>query len=223
MVRKQTKLPTFLRPMLARPSRPFDSNQYLFEVKWDGIRALAFVDHTGYRLVSRHGQELTGAFPELTFLAGLPPGTVLDGELVVFQQGRPQLSLVQGRKSLQAAHKIRVRSETMPATYIVFDQLFDRHQSLLNQPLDDRRRILRETVARGADAGLVFSDGVIGAGEELYQQVISRQLEGVMAKRLESLYQPGRRSGAWLKIKPHESLKVHARFQFTPIQGKECP
>ena len=223
MVCKQTKLPTFIRPMLARASRPFDSEEYLFEVKWDGIRALALVDQTGYRLVSRHDQELTDAFPELAFLDDLPPGTVLDGELVVFQQGRPQLSLVQGRKSLRAAHKIRVRAVTTPATYIVFDQLLDRYQSLLDQPLGDRRRILRQTVARGPDTRLVFSDGVIGAGEELYAQVTSRQLEGVMAKRLDSLYQPGKRSGAWLKIKPRESLKVHARLQLAPIQRKELP
>lgn len=220
MVRKQTKLPTFIRPMLARAVQPFDSEEYLFEVKWDGIRALALIDHSGYRLVSRHGRELTVPFPELASLGDLPPGTVLDGELVVFGHGRPQLSLVQARKSLRAEHKIRVRSVTTPATYIVFDQLFDRHRSLLNQPLDSRRRILREMVAHGKDARLVFSGGVIGAGLQLYQQVISRQLEGVMAKRLDSLYQPGRRSGAWLKIKPDESLKVHARLQVARIQGK---
>ena len=211
--------------MLARSAQPFDSEQYLFEVKWDGIRALAFVDQTGYRLVSRHGQELTPAFPELNFLANLPPGTVLDGELVVFQQGHPQLSLVQGRQALRSEHKIRVRSVTTPATYIVFDQLQDQYRSLLNHSLASRRQILEEMVTRRADAKLVFSGGVIGTGRQLYRQVISRQLEGVMAKRLDSLYQPGKRSGAWLKIKPgalkEESLKVYVPLSHVPLQGKE--
>ena len=158
--------------------------------------------------VSRHGRELTDAFPELAPLADLPPGSVLDGELVVFQQGRPRLSLVQGRQLLQAAHKVRVRSQTTPATYLVFDQLFDRYRSVLDEPLDVRRRIMRETLGRAGQERLVASEGVVGAGTVFYEEVVSRQLEGVMAKRRDSLYQPGRRSGAWLKIKPGGSLKV---------------
>ncbi len=94
-------LPTFLRPMLAQPGRPFDSDQHLFEIKWDGIRALAFVEQTGCRLLSRHGLALDGLFPELAGIIGdLPPGTLLDGELVVLRQGRPDLSLVQSRHQL---------------------------------------------------------------------------------------------------------------------------
>ena len=93
-------LPRFVRPMLARPGQPFDSPDYLFEVKWDGMRALAFVDRDGQRIVSRHGNDLTEQFPELACLAKLPPGTVLDGELVVLRNGRPDLSLVQSRQQL---------------------------------------------------------------------------------------------------------------------------
>ena len=68
-------LPRFVRPMLARPGQPFDSLDHLFEVKWDGMRALAFVDRDGQRIVSRHGNDLTEQFPELACLARLPPGT----------------------------------------------------------------------------------------------------------------------------------------------------
>ncbi len=201
-------LPRFVRPMLAQPGRPFDSDQHLFEIKWDGIRALAYVEDGGYRLVSRHGLELGALFPELAGIADLPPGTLLDGELVVLRRGRPDLSLVQSRHSLRSAHKIRLRAQTTPATYIVFDQLYDAYRPLLRRPLSVRRDILGSTLRRAGPPRLVFSQGVTGAGRAFFGQVVDRQLEGVVAKRLDSLYRPGRRDGAWIKIKPSESKSL---------------
>jgi bifunctional non-homologous end joining protein LigD len=80
-------LPAFIRPMLAKPGRPFDSREHLFEVKWDGIRATVYVERDGYRIMSRQRQMITDRFPELGFLAKLRCGTVLDGELVVTKGG----------------------------------------------------------------------------------------------------------------------------------------
>ena len=197
-------LPTFLRPMLAQPGRPFDSDQHLFEIKWDGIRALAFVEQAGCRLLSRHGLALDGLFPELAGIADLPPGTLLDGELVVLRNGKPERSLVQSRLPLRSPHKIRIRGQTTPATYIVFDQLYHESRPLLGTPLSVRRTILMNTLGRAAHPRLLFSQGVVGAGRAFFQQVVDRQLEGVLAKRLDSLYRPGRRDGAWIKIKPSE-------------------
>ena len=223
---KPSPLPLFLRPMLAQAGRPFDSDQHLFEIKWDGIRALAFIDETGYRLVSRHGLELGALFPELAVLGDLPPGTLLDGELVVLRSGKPDLSLVQSRQQLRSGHKIRVRARTTPATFIVFDQLYDEYRPLLGRPLSVRRDMLSSTLGligprcdtnhagdpnhagettHGGDTthgGVVFSQGVMGAGKVFFQQVVEQQLEGVVAKRLDSLYRPGHRNGAWIKIKP---------------------
>ncbi len=219
-------LPLFLRPMLAQPGRPFDSDQHLFEIKWDGIRALAFIEQTGYRLVSRHGLELGGLFPELATLTDLPPGTLLDGELVVLRRGRPDLSLVQSRQQLRSGHKIRFRARTTPATFIVFDQLYDEYRPLLGRPLSVRRDMLCSTLGRIGPAGdtdhagetthggdttharVVFSQGVTGAGRAFFQQVVEQQLEGVVAKRLDSLYRPGHRNGAWIKIKPPETDRL---------------
>ncbi len=213
-------LPPFLRPMLAQPGRPFDSDQHLFEIKWDGIRALAFIEQTGYRLLSRHGLELGALFPELATLTDLPPGTLLDGELVVLRRGRPELSLVQSRQQLRNGHKIRVRAQTTPATYIVFDQLYDEYRPLLGRPLSVRRDVLSTTLGSAGPrcdtnhagdtdhagetnhARVVFSQGVTGAGRAFFQQVVEQQLEGVVAKHLDSLYRPGRRNGAWIKIRP---------------------
>ncbi len=192
----QPPLPTFLRPMLAQSGRPFDSDQHLFEVKWDGIRALAYVEHAGYRLISRHGLAMGELFPELAGIADLPPGTLLDGELVVLRNGRPDLSLVQSRHQLRSAHKIQVRAQTTPGTYIVFDQLYHEYRPLLGRPLSVRRDILSGTLGRAGLPRLVFSQGVLGAGRAFFQQVVERRLEGVVAKRLDSLYRPGRRDGA---------------------------
>ncbi len=194
-------LPAFIRPMLAKPGRPFDSQEHLFEVKWDGIRATVYVERDGYRIMSRQRQVITDRFPELGFLAELRPGTVLDGELVVTQGGKPDFTLVAARCQLRAEHKIRTHARTGPATYIVFDQLFDGYRSLMDQPLVRRRETLAKTVARAGQEPLIVSAGIVGPGTAFYQQVVREQLEGVVAKRLTSRYLPGRRSDAWLKIK----------------------
>ncbi len=193
-----------VRPMLAQQgSSPFDSPKHLFEIKWDGMRIVTYVEQTGHRLVSRHGNCLEAVFPELGFLADLPPGSVLDGELVVLRNGRPDVALVQQRRQLQSPRKIQAHSQITPATYIVFDQLYEEYGSLVSEPLSVRREILRATVQRVDHRRLVFSEGVVGPGRAFYEQVVhQQQLEGIVAKRLTSAYRAGKRSGAWIKIKP---------------------
>ena len=195
-------LPPSIAPMLARPGKPFDSAKHLFEVKWDGMRALAYVEAGGYRIVSRHGNDITDRFPELDSLADLPAGTVLDGELVVLRDGKPSFSLLQTRAPLCCQHKIRTLARTTPATYVVFDQLFDRYRSLMDEPLSTRREVMLASVDHSGHRQLIASDGVVGPGISFYEHVVGEQLEGVVAKRLASRYLPGRRTGAWIKIKP---------------------
>lgn len=201
MARKPA-LPIYIRPMLAQSGQPFDSDEYLFEVKWDGTRALAFVEDGGYRLVNRRQIDMTERYPEFEFLADLPPGTVLDGEIVVLDGGKPDFNRLLSREQSRSPLRIRSMAKTMPATYIVFDQLFQDHRSLLNKPLLERRSRLAETVRRSrSKSRLVFSEGVVGAGEAFFQQVADQGLEGVVAKRMSSRYLPGKRTSAWIKIK----------------------
>jgi len=188
--------------MLAGASGPFDSETHLFELKWDGIRALAFVDGGGYRLRTRHRRDVTDSFPELEALARLRPGAVLDGELVVLRDGKPDLGAVQSRQHTVDPLKVRGLARTRPVTYVVFDLLYVDFRSVMVEPLVERRRRLREIVEGLADSGILFSEGVLGAGTALFAEVCRLGLEGVMAKRLTSCYRPGRRSRAWLKIKP---------------------
>ncbi len=147
-----SSLPPFVAPMLARPGVPFDSEQHLFEIKWDGTRMLAFVERDGLRLVNRHRAERTAQYPELAGLAGLPAGTILDGELVVFAEGRPDFSRLLSRDQTCDPFKIRLSSRRLPATYVVFDLLYEGYRPLLDQPLSERRQRLCQLVE---DFGLV--------------------------------------------------------------------
>ena len=86
------RLPEFIAPMLAKRGAPFDSDEYLFEVKWDGMRAITLVDAEGFRVLNRRGVDVTARYPELSCLSELPAGTILDGELVVLEAGKPSLA-----------------------------------------------------------------------------------------------------------------------------------
>ncbi len=196
------KLPRFVPPMLAKPGVPFDSQEHLFEVKWDGTRVLAFVEQGGYRLVNRHRVDVTDRYPELGFLGDLAAGTVLDGEVVVLQNGKPTFRLLLSRNQARAPFKIRSLARTLPATYVVFDLLYERFESLLALPLGTRRKRLEKLMRRYAHPRLVFSQGVVGPGKAFFAEVCGQGLEGVMAKCLASRYRPGRRTDAWIKIKP---------------------
>jgi bifunctional non-homologous end joining protein LigD len=194
------ELPRFVPPMLAKRGVPFDSSEHLFEIKWDGTRALAFVDSHGYRLVNRHRADVTDRYPELGFLNDLPAGIVLDGEVVVLRRGKPDLRLLLCRNQARASLKIHSLARTFPATYVVFDLLFDRFESLTALPLWARRERLERVVRACVNPRLVFSEGIVGSGRAFFEAVCRQGLEGVVAKRLDGRYRPGRR--AWVKIKP---------------------
>ena len=196
--------------MLLKKASPFDSDDYLFEVKWDGARALALVGVGSYRLFSRRQVDITECFPELEFFRRLPPGTVLDGEVVVLQDGKPDFSLLLSRLGTRGELKRRVLARTGAATYVAFDQLYQGYEPLLRRPLWGRREELARTVRGAAERGLVFSDGVRASGKAFFDEVAERGLEGVVAKRLESRYVPGSRSDAWLKIKRDERASLSA-------------
>jgi ATP-dependent DNA ligase len=201
-------LPTIL-PMLAVPAEPFDSAGYCFEIKWDGVRALAAVDETGWRLWGRQGTDYTSRYPELEALGRLPTGTLLDGELVAWRGGLPHLAGLLQRHLLTDAWKIGQARRWCPVHYVVFDLLYHRSQCLLREPLGRRRQLLAELCATAAVPGLLLSAGVVGAGKAFYEAVVTSGHEGVMAKALAAPYRPGRRSPAWRKIKPQAIRARH--------------
>ncbi len=209
-------LPAFIKPMLAETGQPFDSDQHLFEIKWDGIRAMAYVEEGRCRLLTRRRLDVTQKYPEFAPLAELPEGTVLDGEIVVLDdQGKPDFRAVLSREQARTPLRHRTLARTRPASYVIFDQLYDRFQPLLARPLTERRERLLATAGGCASERVAVSDGVIGPGRDFYEQIVDRGMEGVMAKRLSSRYLPGRRSDAWLKIRK-SSTTVCAILGFVP-------
>jgi bifunctional non-homologous end joining protein LigD len=176
--------------MLARLGEPFDSPDYLFEIKWDGIRALTFTSRGAYRLLSRNNRPLEKRFGEMSFLGDLNGGLIVDGEIVALEEGKPQFHLLLSKDE-----------RTTKAVYVVFDLLYEGFEPLMELPLVERRERLRAIVRRFGHPRLLFSDSVREHGRQFFESACSNGLEGVVAKRLNSRYLPGRRSDAWIKIK----------------------
>ncbi len=184
--------------MLAVLGQPFDSDAHFFEFKWDGIRTQALVERGAHRLVSRNGVDITARYPSLAGLAALPDGLVLDGELVVLRDGKPDFELV-----LQSRHG----AGAWPVSFVVFDVLYSASRSLLDAPFSERRGVLEEIMKDSPCPGVILSEGVRAKGKMLYRMACEQGLEGVVAKRLSSTYAAGKRNGAWVKFK--RRLQVH--------------
>ena len=135
-------------PMLAVSAAPFDASDYLFEVKWDGVRALAAVDAHAWRLWGRRGSDYTTRYPEWEVLRQLPAGTLVDGELVVFRDGRADLARLLQRHHLVDGLKIRQARRWCPVHYVLFDLLYHAGQCLLHEPLARRRAVLERALHR---------------------------------------------------------------------------
>lgn len=166
---------------------------WAFEVKWDGMRILARTTEKGLRLTSRTGADATSRFPEVAATTGLPPDTVLDGEIVAFdEQGRPSFARLAPR--IQGAPR---GPGERPVTYVVFDLLRLRGVDLVGRPYDERRALLRESVVPSAH---VLVPDAFDDGEALLASTAAQGLEGVVAKRRSSPYRPGVRSPDWVKV-----------------------
>jgi len=189
--------PAFVPPMEpVTGDRAFDDPAYLYEVKWDGVRCIAVVDGA-VRLYARSGQDRTDRFPELAGLARAVRGqrAVLDGECTVMSPEGPSFPRILRRQSSPPDSGI-VRA--YPVTYFVFDLLYAGGRWLLDQPCQERRNALRRLVD---PAGPVQLSPSFASGPLLFEMMKGRGWEGIVAKRKDSPYLPGRKSPAWVKIK----------------------
>jgi len=196
-------MPRIIHPMLATPvDEPFDDEEWLFEIKWDGYRAIAFLDNGSIRLVSRNQNDLTRAYPELQRLHQQVHArtAILDGEVVALDdQGRPSFGLMQQRTGVgEGGRRIRRTRDDIPVVYYVFDLLYLDGYNLMQCALENRKELLRSAVTT-SDI-LRFSDHYIGQGKNLFHAAAERRLEGIIAKRRRSYYVQ-KRSREWLKIK----------------------
>jgi bifunctional non-homologous end joining protein LigD len=197
------EMPELVKPMLARvSSMPADQSRWGFEVKWDGVRAIARCEPGRLRLLSRNGNDVTDAYPELRSLARALGSheALLDGEIVAFdERGRPSFQGLQNRMHLRGERAVRRLAASAPVTYLLFDLLWLDGHSLMELPYEQRRQRLAELKLEGERWRTPAHH--VGEGDALLQATRQQGLEGVVAKRLDSPYLPGRRESCWLKIK----------------------
>jgi bifunctional non-homologous end joining protein LigD len=190
--------------MLASPADrlPAHPEHYTFEIKWDGVRAIARWDGKALRLHSRNRLDITPAYPELRTLADALAGhtAVLDGEVVATDDaGRPSFARLQRRMHVREPRAVARLAAEVPVFYVLFDLLYLDGRSLLDEPYTRRRELLESLALAGPNWQV--TPARVGEGASMLDAARQNGLEGIVAKRLDSLYEPGRRSPAWLKIK----------------------
>ncbi|MEP6697221.1 MAG: non-homologous end-joining DNA ligase [Pseudonocardiales bacterium] len=204
--------PTLVKPMLATlgtlPGADVDAD-WGYEMKWDGVRAVVYVEGGRVRAMTRNDRDVTGTYPELRAMGAAMGQTqvVLDGELVTFDdEGRPSFGRLQQRMHVTNAGQVRRLVEAVPVVYLVFDLLHLDGRPTLSLPYHQRREILESLGLSGRS--WQTPPFFAGGGPEVVQASKDQHLEGVMAKRLDSAYLPGRRTESWLKVKNHLAQEI---------------
>ncbi len=207
-------MPDGLPPMLARAGTLPTGEGWSFEVKWDGVRALCQSEPGRMSLRSRSGSDITAGYPELARLnrALHQHSAILDGEIVAFDAGsdppRPSFQALQRRMHVRDERKVKRLAAQVPVTYVIFDLLWLDGRSLTQLPYSERRRLLLELGLEGSHWQTPQAHAEPGAGAALLAAAGELGLEGVVAKRVSAPYEPGRRSGSWIKVRRRESAEL---------------
>lgn len=201
--RERDPFPANVVPMLARLAQlPRDADEWAVEVKWDGVRAIAYCQPGRVALQTRNLNDVSAQYPEVRRISRRL-GTfdaVLDGELVVFDaEGRPSFELLQQRIHQTEASVVRRRMKSHPVVYVVFDLLYFDGHDLTGLPYERRREVLDGLELDGESWRTPGYS--VGHAAELLEASRAQGLEGMVLKRLDSPYAPGKRTGAWLKVK----------------------
>jgi bifunctional non-homologous end joining protein LigD len=197
-------MPERIEPMMARAGTriPAPDSDWGFEFKWDGIRAIAYVEGGRVRLMSRTGENITPRYPEMHAM-GRAVGSsevILDGEVVALDaKGRPSFEEIQQRMGLTSESEVRRKMKLVPVTYMIYDLMWLDGHPLLKVAYTERRRQLERLKLAGASWQTPPYEK--GGGQAMLEASAKAGLEGIMAKKVDSPYEPGRRSAAWVKIK----------------------
>jgi bifunctional non-homologous end joining protein LigD len=198
-------LPETLVPMLAKAGRlppPREQGEWAFEIKWDGVRALVFSEPGRIRFLSRNGRDITGGYPELRPLnrALSHHSAILDAEIVAFDDdGRPSFGRLQQRMHVRSESQVKRLAKDIPVVLVIFDLLWLDGHSLMHLTYDERRERLEALGLTGP--AWQTPDAHHGDGAGLLAATAAQGLEGLIAKRRDSTYEPGRRNGCWIKVK----------------------
>jgi bifunctional non-homologous end joining protein LigD len=190
-----------LSPMMATLVQDaFDDDDWIFEPKWDGVRAIATCEDQTF-LLSRNRNDITIQYPELAKLHErlVCFDAIVDGEIVAMHQGRPSFERLQSRINLQNERDIARIATQIPVSFVAYDLLYLDGRSLLKTPLEERKELLDELVV--VSDNVQVSPYVRGDGTTLYEAACAQNLEGIVAKKLGTSYRPGKRGKDWLKVK----------------------
>jgi bifunctional non-homologous end joining protein LigD len=202
---RREPMPEHIVPMLATAGalpREAEETRWAFEIKWDGVRAIAYSSPGELRLESRNLNDITDRYPELGRLgrALSSHSAILDGEIVALDRsGRPSFGALQQRMQVSSRAQARRHATNTPVTYMIFDLLWLNGHSLMGLAYTERRELL-DALELGGESWQT-PEHVIAGGRALLQASAEQGLEGVVAKRLDSIYQPGMRSRSWVKVK----------------------
>ncbi len=185
----------------------FDDGNHVFQIKWDGVRGLTLVDD-GVHIYNRHLRDKTRQYPDLIqMLSGLPKGTLLDGEIVALDDsGHPSFPQVMARDALISESKIQQAVRRNPVMYMVFDVLYWKGESMMVLPWNQRDELLQDILEPFSRSPVQKVDSFIGEGVSLFQAACKNNLEGIVAKRMDSPYLPGQKSELWRKVKCWRTL-----------------
>jgi len=219
--RERDPFPENVVPMLARLSTlPRDADEWAVEVKWDGVRALAYCQPGRVHLQTRNLNDVTAQYPEVKRLTRAlgSHDAVLDGELVAFDEdGKPSFERLQQRIHNTDPNVVRRRMESHPVVYVIFDLLYLDGEDLTCEPYSRRRELLEGLGLSGVSWQTPGHS--VGHAKQLLAASREQGLEGVMLKRLDSVYAPGKRTGAWLKVK-NVSRQEMVIGGWTPGEGR---
>src|ERR1700674_1939947 len=196
-----------LEPMYATVGSEIPGEGWTFEPKYDGIRVLAYATPTDIKLLTRNGKDKAQQFPEIVaalkkLVSQSRRSFVLDGEIVALIDGEPaRFQELQGRMHVKESHMIERLSSSTPAALILFDILVDGDEVLIKEPWSERRARIVKRVGKRVSKQLRITESVQGDGEKMLAKARRQGWEGIMAKRIDSLYEPGHRSHNWLKLK----------------------
>ncbi|MDD4002892.1 MAG: RNA ligase family protein [Clostridia bacterium] len=189
-------------PMKLNRCAPFDSDDYIFEVKFDGARCLAYLNGKT-QLINKRFKDVTSVYPELSQMHKCAKERcIIDGELVAFKDGVPDFATLMKRSLLTDSFKIAIRSKKIIVHFAAFDILFIKDEDITRLPLLKRKKILQENIQE--DGLLTLTRYIRGSGIKYFELAKSKKLEGVIAKHIDSEYQAGKRSDYWFKIKNME-------------------
>jgi bifunctional non-homologous end joining protein LigD len=212
MASVQGKVEDYIPAMLAKETdTPFSDEEWIYEIKWDGYRAIAEVNKGKVKLYSRHGNSFLSTYREVVeALSELKINAVLDGEIVVLnEEGKPDFQKLQQFE----------QNRDFPIKYYVFDLLELNGKKLYSTPLIERKALLADLIKN--NPVINYSDHVEEHGEDFFELIKERNMEGIMAKKRSSGYHPGKRSADWLKIKHHKSEEAIIAGFTEPRGGRQ--